>query len=177
MSSSFTRNNGEKRELTVRELAELSFLGTMSMVAQVIMAPLPNIEPVTTILICLSLVYGAKAFYACAVFVFLEGLIYGFGFWFINYLYVWPILIAVVLLLRQQDHLWVWVTVSAVFGLMFGALCAIPYLFLGGVETAFVYWLSGIPFDILHCAGNGVLCFVLLRPLRRALGMLNKRNI
>jgi hypothetical protein len=28
-------------------------------------------------------------------------------------------------------------------------------------------WVSGIPFDLLHCGGNFVMALVLFRPLRR----------
>ena len=41
----------------------------------------------------------------------------------------------------------------------------IPYLFIGGMEMAFGYWISGIPFDLAHCAGNAALSFALLLPL------------
>ena len=68
-----------KSKLSVRELCTLSLLGALMFGAQVVMAPLPNIEPVTLLMMCTAIVYGARAFYPCYVFVLLEGLIYGFG--------------------------------------------------------------------------------------------------
>ena len=34
------------------------------------------------------------------------------------------------------------------------------------------WWVSGIPFDLLHCAGNFVIALVLFVPLRKLMGRL-----
>lgn len=150
---------------STRDIAILAMLGAMMFGGQVAMAPLPNIEPVTLLLMCCAIVYGWRALFPCYVFVLLEGLLYGFGLWFVNYLYIWAVLVCVVRLLHRNTSYVVWTAVSAGYGLLFGALCAIPYFFIGGWAMAFSYWVSGIPFDLLHCAGNGVLAAVLLKPL------------
>ena len=46
------------------------------------------------------------------------------------------------------------------------------YLFTGGLHFALSWWLSGIPFDLLHCAGNFVLAALLFVPLRKLLDKL-----
>lgn len=48
-------------------------------------------------------------------------------------------------------------------------MCSIPYLFIGGIHTAFAWWVSGIPFDMIHGVSNFVLMLVLYKPLRRVL--------
>ncbi len=58
--------------------------------------------------------------------------------------------------------------VSAAYGLSFGALCAIPYLFIGGPAMAFSWWVAGIPFDIIHCISNFLLCLILFQPVYKA---------
>lgn len=156
----------------------LSILGALTMGAQVVMAPLPNIEPVTLLLMCCALVYGRRALYPCYVFVFLEGLIYGFGLWFFNYLYIWAVLVGIVLIFRKNTSFVFWTAIAAGYGLAFGALCAIPYFFIGGWEMGFSYWISGIPFDLLHCAGNAAMAALLLKPLTLLLRKLaSKDNI
>lgn len=57
---------------------------------------------------------------------------------------------------------------------MFGALCAIPYLFMGGVKTAFAWWVAGIPWDLVHGAANFVIMVTLYKPLA---GVMKKINI
>ena len=46
---------------------------------------------------------------------------------------------------------------------------SIPYLFIGGIHTAVAWWVSGIPFDMIHGVSNFVLMLVLYKPLRRVL--------
>ena len=38
---------------------------------------------------------------------------------------------------------------------------------MGGPSFALSWWISGIPFDLAHCAGNFALALVLFAPLRR----------
>ena len=154
-----------KPPMSVRELVELSLMGALMVGTQVAMAALPNVNLVSVLIILTVIAYGAKAFYPVYVFVLLEGLIYGFGLWFFNYLYVWAVLIGIALLLRKNTNYLVWAVVAGLFGLSFGALCTIPYFFIGGPAMALSYWVSGIPFDITHCVSNFVLTLLLLKPL------------
>ena len=75
----------------------------------------------------------------------------------------------------ENDSALIWAVAAALHGLCFGALCAIPYFFAGGPAMAFSYWVSGVPFDLAHCAGNFVLTLVLYKPLmagmRKALSL------
>ena len=154
--------------LSIRELTGLSAVAAIIIAGKEALSFLPNIEPVTLLLICATLVYGAKAFYPCLVFVLVEGLIYGFGWYFFVYLYVWPILVAAVLLLRRSidsSRYVLWTVFAALYGLFFGPLCCLEALVVDGWRLAFSFWISGIPYDIIHCVGNAVICGLLLKPL------------
>lgn len=155
--------------LTITQIATMGVLGAILLVGQLAMSPLPNIEPVTTLIIIYTLTYKKKAFFSIYVFVLLEGLIFGFGIWWGSYLYIWSLLALLVLALHKLDSALLWAVVSGAFGLLFGALCAIPYLISGGAGAAFAYWTAGIPYDVLHCGGNFVLTLVLYKPLLRLL--------
>ncbi len=158
-----------KPPISLRELIELSLMAALMVGTQVAMAALPNINLVSVLIILTVIIYGAKAFYSVAVFVLLEGLIYGFGLWFINYLYIWTILAAVALICRKNENALIWAVIAGLFGLSFGLLCTIPYLFIGGSAMALSYWVSGIPFDLTHCISNFVLTLLLLNPLKKLL--------
>lgn len=143
--------------------------------AQVAMGFLPNIELVTLLFILYTLVLGRKVFLIIYVFVFLEGIFYGFGLWWVNYLYVWTVQSIVTLMLRKQTSVFFWSILSGFYGISFGALCAIPYFFMGGPSSAFAYWVSGIAYDIPHCIGNVIVCLLLFKPLYKVLDqVLNK---
>ena len=39
-------------------------------------------------------------------------------------------------------------------------------IFIGGFSYAAAKWVSGIPFDLLHCGGNFAMALILFKPLR-----------
>ncbi|MFT3983497.1 MAG: hypothetical protein QM697_06300 [Lachnospiraceae bacterium] len=153
-------------KLSAGEIVLYGILAALLIAVQVGLAFLPNIELVSVLIIVYTLAIGKKVFYPLYTFVLVEGLLYGYGIWWINYLYVWAVLVIVVLFLKEQESPVVWMTVAGLFGLLFGALTAIPYFFIGGVQMAWAYFLNGIPFDLLHGAGNCVTTLILYKPLR-----------
>ena len=157
--------------LKLKELTFLAVSGALMFALQVAMAPLPNIEPVSLLVILISCVFGYKALFATAVFVLLEGLLYGFGLWWFFYLYAWPLLTVLSLLCRRLfgENRIAFTILSGLFGLFFGMLYALIFLFTGSFQSFIATWTAGLLFDVLHCAGNLVLCFFLFNPLMKVL--------
>lgn len=141
-------------------------LAALTFGAKWIMAALPNIEPVSLMVMVFGAAFGWKALFPVGVYVAAEVLFYGLGTWNINYLYVWPLLAVAACLLKRMKHPVCWALLSGVFGLMFGALCAPVDVMIGGVGYAVSKWVSGIPFDLAHCVGNFVIALVLFVPIR-----------
>ena len=154
-------------KITVRELALFSVLGALTFAAKYVMAMLPNIEPVSLMVMLFAVVFGKKCLYPVYLYVAMEILFFGLGLWNINYLYVWAVLAAAAYVLRDMDSALGWAMVSGVFGLLFGALCGIVDIFIGGIPYAITKWISGIPFDIMHCAGNFAIALLLFKPMRQ----------
>ena len=144
-------------------------LGSLTFGAKYVMASLPNIEPVSLCVMAYAAVFGKKAVYPVGVYVVLEILFFGLGLWNINYLYIWLILALAAYLLREMESTLGWAVLSGVFGLFFGALCAPVDVLVGGFGYAAAKWVSGIPFDLAHCAGNFAMALLLFKPLRRLL--------
>ena len=154
-------------KLQLRELCLLSLMGALMFASQVAMSALANVHIVALLIILCCVVFSWKALYAVFVFVLLEVLVWGLGMWTVSYLYLWPLLALAAIGLRNNDSALLWAVLAAIHGLLFGAGCAIPYLLIGGWEMAFSYWISGIPFDLVHGGSNFVLTLVLYRPLKR----------
>lgn len=165
----------DKLRPSLRELALFGVLGGLIFAAKVAMAPLPNIEPVSLLVMLCAATFGKKAAYPITVYILLEFALYGFGLWTVSYLYVWFLLAGAAYLLRNMEAALGWALLSGAFGLLFGALCAPACLVTGGWAFAVSWWVSGIPFDLLHCAGNFALALVLFKPLRRAMGRMYER--
>ncbi len=136
---------------------------------------LPNIELVTFLFLVFTILRGKRVILVSFAFTVAETLVFGSGLWVIMYLYVWPLEIVLVLLLRRRfpkpvGGFWWYCILSGTFGLFFGAFCSIPYWILTGPKAAIAWWIAGIPMDILHCVSNFTLCFLLFRPVMRAAG-------
>ena len=157
----------DKKVLTVREVTLFGILAALTFGAKVAMSYLPNIEPVTLFLMIFGAVFGWKALFIVYVYVLAEILFYGIGTWNINYLYIWVIPAVAGWLLRRWKNPVLWALLAGFYGLMFGLLCAPVDVCIGGVGYAISKWISGIPFDAAHCAGNFVLALLLFVPLRK----------
>ncbi len=155
-----------KRKLTTRDIAEMGVMIAVLEAAKHALAFLPNVELVTLLIILYTLYFQEKICYVLSAFLLLEGFWYGIGIWWVMYLYVWPLLAWVTYLLRKKESVWVFSILAGIFGLCFGALCCIPYLFLGGIRTAFAWWIAGIPYDLVHGVSNLILCRALFLPLK-----------
>ena len=157
----------------VAVLARGAALAALLLGVQTALAFLPNIELGSLLVMLFALALPLRQvlpiLYAFAA---LEGLVYGFGMWWVSYLYVWPLLALCARALRGCRSALPFALLSGGFGLLFGALCAIPYAVAGGFAAGFAYWISGIPFDLAHCAGNFVAALALFSPLRRVLARL-----
>ena len=167
----------DKKVLTVREVTLFGILAALTFGAKVAMSYLPNIEPVTLFLMVFGAVFGWKALFIVYVYVLAEILFYGIGTWNINYLYIWVIPAVAGWLLRRWKNPVLWAVLAGLYGLLFGLLCAPVDICIGGVGYAISKWISGIPFDAAHCAGNFVLALLLFVPLRKLTQrlMLSKR--
>lgn len=117
---------------------------------------IPNIEVVSLFIIIFSLIYRYKTLYSITLFIMLMGIFYGFGLWILGYLIIWPLLCVMTIILSKylKESYFILSLFSATFGFLFGAFYAMPYIFVGGASLAFVYWISGIVFDIIHMIGN-----------------------
>ena len=142
-------------------------MGGLTFAAKVAMMGLPNIEPVSLMVMLFAVTFGKKALFPIYVYVLLEFAFYGLNLWSINYLYIWALLALAAWLLRDMTHPLGWALLSGVFGLLFGALCAPVYLVTGGPAFALSWWINGIPFVLLHCAGNFCIALFLFSPMRR----------
>ena len=130
----------------------MAMLTAILFLGQVCMAFLPNIEVVTLLVILYTQVYRKKVFFIIYAFALLEGVFYGFGLWWFNYLYVWSILALIVLVFVAP-------LIKGVFGGAVGVivtLALLPFLltfFVGAgsvvlVIAAVMCVIIGIPLTV-----------------------------
>jgi energy-coupling factor transport system substrate-specific component len=164
----------EKWKPSVKEVALVGMMTAVIEVCKAALAFLPNIELTTFWVILFTLSFGRKILFVIPAFILIEGVLYGFGIWWVMYLYLWPLLALAVRLMRKRESVWFWSLLSGFFGLFFGLFCALPYVAVGaaqggirsGLYAGLTWWVAGIPFDLVHCIGNVTAMSVLYRPVR-----------
>lgn len=162
----------ESLKLTVRDVTLIGLMVAIIEVCKIALSWAPNIELTSFWVIMFTLYFRKKIFFVIPVFILVEGAMYGIHIWWIMYLYAWPLLALIAGTFRKMDSAFGWSIVSGVFGLLFGLLCSIPYIFIGAVDgiengfrMAFAWWISGIPWDMVHGVGNFFIMLVLYRPI------------
>ena len=121
---------------------------------------LPNIHPLGMLIMAYTVVFGWRALIPTYVFVILYGSFYGFPQWWIPYLYIWAVLVAITMALPKRmpkpAAAAVYPIVCALFGLMYGTLYAPAQAIMYGYsfQTTLKWIAAGLPFDAIHAAGN-----------------------
>lgn len=150
----------------VLDLVLIALMAALLLAVKEALAFLPNVELVSLLILLFGACFSFRVLPAIAVFVALQGVLYGFGVWWFAYLYIWFLLAgAGFLLLRFTQKALPLALLSGTFGLIFGSLTAIPYFFIGGAGAVGAYIVAGLYFDLIHCAANFTLCLLLWKPL------------
>lgn len=173
--------NKTDRKFTANDIALISLMVAIIEVCKFAFSALPNIELTSFWIIVFTLYFGRRIYIVIPVFILVECVVFGFGLWWIMYLYAWPLLAVVTRLFCKVNSSVYWAIISGIFGLLFGLMCSVPYLFIGsadgnifsGFSMAFAWWVAGIPWDIIHGIANFVIMLVLFHPITSVMKKLN----
>ncbi len=160
-------------KLTAKDITLIGLMTAIIEVCKVLMKDLPNIELTTFWIIMFTLYFGKKIIYVIPTFIIIEGAMFGFGMWWIMYLYLWPLLALVTWIFRKNNSPWFWAVIAGLFGLFFGFFGSFPYIVTSGLYAAFAWWIQGIPWDIMHAIGNFLLMLILYKPIRYVMNRVN----
>ena len=169
-------------KLTTRELTIFAMLGGVMYASKMIMEFAPNIHLLGVFTIAFTVVYRRKALYPIYIYVILLGLFNGFATWWIPHLYVWTVLWAVVMFLPQKMSSkmapWVYMSVCALHGLLYGVLYAPSQAILYGLSfKATISWIiAGFPFDVIHGISN-FFCALLVMPIVKTLRLAEESSV
>lgn len=161
-------------KLKIKEIAIFGVLGAILFVSKLVMEAFPNIHIIGMLIVAITVVFRVKALYPIYVFVFLNGLFYGFALWWIPYLYVWTVLWVFVMLIPKKTPRKalpiIYMSVAALHGFLFGILYAPSQAILFGLNfKSMIAWIvAGLPFDLIHGISNFI-CGVLICPVIVAL--------
>jgi hypothetical protein len=177
--SSPTQNKAGRRRVSnhIFEMVLFAMFAALMFTSKIIMEAFPNIHLLGMLVMLLTVVFRKKALIPIYLYVIVQGIYAGFAPWWVPYLYVWTVLWGAVMLLPKKMPKTVAVVVySAVLflhGSLFGILYAPAQALMFGLDfEATLAWIAaGLPFDVLHAAGNTVLSLLVL-PLSSLLSKL-----
>ncbi len=150
----------KKSHRAVLDMVLFAILGAVLFAGKVAFEALPNIHPVTMLIIVYAVVFREKAFIPVGIFVAISGVFYGFSIWWLPQIYVWFVFVALTLTIPKSIKpalaAVVYPVVCGMFGLIYGTLYAPGQALLFGYSfSQMMKWIaSGLPFDALHAAGN-----------------------
>jgi len=154
-------------------------LGALMIVSKILMQAMPNIHLLGLFIAAITLTYRVRALIPLYVFVFLDGVYFGFTLWWIPYLYVWlPLwmmfMVAGKINIPPKARPPIYMILCALHGLSFGTLYAPAHAILFNLNFAGVMaWIiAGLPFDIAHAIGN-LAAGTMIVPLAALLKRLN----
>ena len=175
----------KKAKIAITDITLIGMMVAVIEVCKVAFMALPNIELTTFWLILFTLYFGKKILFVVPVFILIEGCVFGFGLWWVMYLYTWPLLVLLTWIFRKQESVLFFSVLAALFGFFFGFLCAIPYVVIGaadgglrsGLYAGFTWWVAGIPWDMIHGVSNFVIMLVLYKPVGILMRKLKRAQI
>lgn len=148
--------------LTIRKMTVLSLLTAVAVAGRLAIHGL-NIQPATLIIILTGWFFGWRMGFAEGMMVALvSDLVLGLGYWTPFQMLAWGAigLLSAVL----PKYKWMYILWLGLSGFLFGLVMALSYFLMSSnFITVFGMWLTGLPFDLYHAAGN--LAFGLLSPL------------
>lgn len=169
----------DKKYKKLVDIIVFTMLGVIMLLSKLLMEALPNFHLLGTLIVSYTIVYRKDALKPIYIFVLLSGLVYGFGIWWIPYLYIWTVLWGAVMLLpknmKPKIAVPVYMAVSGLHGLLYGTLYAPAQALLFGYDfkTTIAWIVAGLPWDAIHCVGNVVLGILIL-PIAKALRKFHK---
>ena len=151
----------------VKEISLIGILAAVNIASRIYLQFLPNIKPVTSIIISVMLFglgFGVKLSIVTTV---VSNLFLGMGTWTFFQILAWVVicLITQVLLdflkkINKEPKLFPMATFSFFMGYVFGIVVSLEQLMLGGPSLYIVYYMAGLLFDTFHAVGN--FCFYLI---------------
>lgn len=157
----------------IRYLTLLSLLCALCITLRLIKLPIPNVQPVTDILMITTLSLGAPAGLLLATLtMLLSNLILGFGIWTLPQISAYVLCIFTVILCQHLLPLKRWfglqIILALFLGFEYGFFVSLGLASLGSTPAFWGYYLSGLPFDTFHSLGNLIFYPLLYPPLTKA---------
>lgn len=152
-------------------IALVGILSAVNVTSRMVFQFLPNIKPVTSIIIITAMFFGLYiAIQVVVTTTLLSGILLGLGPYVIFQILAWIVIVLITVVINRvvkQKRVVTYTIWSGVCGFIFGFIVSMGKL-LYGWTLFLTYYVAGVPFDALHALGNIVffpICYMALCPV------------
>lgn len=145
-----------------REITIIGVLAATNIASRIALQSLPNIKPVTSIIIISVMIFGLSfGIKLTLVTTIVSNLFLGMGTWTFFQILAWIVICLLTQLLvdfyrmiHKEPNIILMAIFSALMGYVFGFVVSLEQFMIGGLGLFVSYYLAGIFFDTLHATGN-----------------------
>lgn len=165
--------NRQDEYFSVERISLLAILTAMTTVGRLVFALpfLPNIQPMTAILIIITLNVGViDGLVVALLSMLLTNLFLGMGPWTVMQIFSFALVILLTGVLKKIYHfgtfrMRIFISIwGLIVGFLYGIIISYLNFRLYGLTNFMIYYLNGLPFDLLHGIGNFGF-FLILEPI------------
>ncbi|WP_443473518.1 ECF transporter S component [Jeotgalibaca sp. A122] len=156
-----------------KHIALLAILVALNYVGRVVFQFLPNVQPMTAILLILTLYLGlGDGLIVAGLSLFLSNMIMGMGPWTFAQLFSYAVIILFTGIVLRPIHgnktKWLFVLFALFSGFFYGFVISLVSYKTYGMTNFWAYYTLGLPFDFAHAVGNAGF-YIILEPILRPL--------
>ena len=112
-------------KITVKDIALIGVMVAVIEACKFALSAIPNVELTSFWIIVFTLMFKKKIFVVIPVFILIEGAVFGFGLWWVMYLYAWPLLAIVTFIFH---------TLSSLFRPLYSTFIVYTYIIKDGKQ-------------------------------------------
>jgi energy-coupling factor transport system substrate-specific component len=150
--------------LNIYKITLLALLATLAVVGRIAINFIPNVQPVTSVIIITGIFLGPIAGGILAFLVtFLSNMILGTGIWTVWQILAWGligIMSGMIGKVFKRIPFYAVVLFSIFSGYLYGVIVSLTNYQVTG-QGFIVYYLAGLPFDTYHAIGNAIFMILL----------------
>lgn len=165
--------NGSIRHLSkVQEISVIGILAAVNIASRIALQSLPNIKPVTSIIIISVMIFGlAFGIKLTIVTTLVSNMFLGMGIWTFFQILAWIVICLLTQILvdfyktiHKEPHMIVMAIFAFLMGYVFGFIVSLEQFIIGGLGLFMAYYSTGLLFDTFHAVGNFVF-YLIAAPL------------
>lgn len=167
-----------------KEISLIGILAAVNIASRIALQSLPNIKPVTSIIIVSVMIFGLSfGIKLTIVTTIVSNIFLGIGTWTFFQILAWiiiclltQILVDVFKKIHKDPPLLVMAIFSFFMGYVFGFIVSLEQFMIGGLGLFLAYYSAGIFFDTLHAIGNFGF-YILCAPILMKIFIKEKQHI